>query len=186
MLIITASGTLLLLPLLFTPFAYAIEVILGFILIFLLGGFVYLSRYELQHKRKKSYIISLSLFIIVVGGVIGLMIFTYQDYEVIVENEQLEITGMYGEQWSMENLKWVELLDEMPEVTAKTNGVGLPTLAKGQFTVKGYGNSFLFIQKESKPVILIETTEKPIFLNHQSPSITEKWFDQLRLQIQQE
>ncbi len=184
MLIITAIGTLLLLPLLFTSFTYAGETLFGCILLFLFGGFIYLSKYELKHKRKKSYIISISLFVIVVGGVSALMIFTYQDYEVTVENDQLEITGMYGQQWPIDELESVELLDEMPEITLKTNGVGVGTLAKGNFNVKEYGNSLLFIHNDRVPVILIETNDKPIFLNNKAPAITQKWFEELRLLIQ--
>ncbi|KAB2331857.1 DUF3784 domain-containing protein [Bacillus mesophilum] len=184
LLICTAIGTLVLLPLLFTPFPYAFEVIFGFILLFLLGGFVYLSRYELKHKRKKGYIISISLLIIVVGGVALLMTFTYQDYEVILENKKMEITGMYGQQWPIDELKSVELLDEMPEIGFKTNGVGVGTLAKGHFNVKGYGNSLLYIFTDSNPIILIETSKKPIFLNNQSPTVTEDWFNKLRKYLQ--
>ena len=184
MLIITAVGTLLLLPLLFTSFPYAAEIIFGYTLLFIFGGFIYLSKYELKHKRKKSYIISISLFVLVVGGVSALMIFTYQDYEVTLDNDQLEITGMYGQQLPIDDLKSVELLDEMPEIEFKTNGVGVGTLAKGHFNVKGYGNSLLYIHSDSLPIILIQTNENPIFLNNQSLSVTKDWFNKLRKYLQ--
>jgi len=53
LLIWTAVGMLILLPLVFTSFPYAIEVQYGFMIIFILGGFIYLTRYELPHNGKK-------------------------------------------------------------------------------------------------------------------------------------
>ncbi|MDF2855649.1 MAG: hypothetical protein K0Q87_1500, partial [Neobacillus sp.] len=57
LLMLTAIGMIILLPLSFTNFIYATEVQFGFMIIFLFGGFVFLSRYEIAIKRKRSYII---------------------------------------------------------------------------------------------------------------------------------
>jgi hypothetical protein len=70
LLILTAVGMLILLPLAFTSFTYVMEVQFGFMLIFLMGGMIYLSKYEIPSKRKRSYWIS-SILMIVVFGVIG-------------------------------------------------------------------------------------------------------------------
>ena len=55
LLILTALGMFILFPLVFTPFPYIIEVQYGFMTVFLLGGIIYLSKYEVSEKRKKSY-----------------------------------------------------------------------------------------------------------------------------------
>jgi hypothetical protein len=176
----TGVGMLVLLPLHLTSFAYTMEVQFGFMLVFLLGGTVYLSKYEVARKRKRSYLISSSLFIVTIGFVVGLYIFGTQDYEIKFTDETFEITGMYGDKWNLSTIQSVKLLDEMPPVTRKNNGFGLSTLAKGKFTVEGYGNSLLFVRKQSSPYVYIELSDENIFLNGETPEETKEWYEQLK------
>ncbi|QED46696.1 DUF3784 domain-containing protein [Cytobacillus dafuensis] len=180
LLLLTAAVMLLLLPLLCTPFKYAIEFQFGGMLVFLMGGVIYLSKYEVPRKRKRSYMISISLFIAVVGSITALTLYSYQGYQLIVKEEQFEITGMYGDEWRIKDIKKVELMETMPQVKAKTNGVGLPTLSKGHFKVKDYGSSLLFIQKEASPYIYIELEDRKIFINDKNSNKTREWFQQLK------
>ncbi|WHZ01254.1 DUF3784 domain-containing protein [Neobacillus sp. YX16] len=179
LLIITAIGMLILLPLMFTSFKYAMEVQFGFMIIFLMGGMIYLTKYEVPKKRKRSYVISISLFIVIIGGISALSYFSYQGYELVAKEESFEITGMYGDEWNYEDITSIELMEKLPEVTVRTNGVGLPTLSKGHFKVRGYGSSLLYIQKGSSPYIYIELKDKKIFINDKDPEQTRLWFEQV-------
>lgn len=181
LLIATSVGLLLLLPLAFTPFKYAIEVQFGFMILFLLGGLIYLSKYEVPHKRKRSYLISISLFVVVIGSLSYLFFLGYQDYKFIIKNDSFEITGMYGAKWKLEEIKKVKLLEKMPNVTSKQNGFGTASMAKGVFSVKGYGSSLLFITNgASSKILYIETEEKKIFINSKDTNETEQWFESLQ------
>ena len=93
------------------------------------------------------------------------------------------VPGMYGDEWSIKDIKRLELMDEMPEVLARTNGVGLPTLSKGHFKVKDYGKSLLFIQKGSSPYIYIELEKRRIFINDNDSEQTIKWFKELQEEV---
>lgn len=179
LLIITAFGMFILLPLMFTSFKYATEVQFGFMAIFLMAGIIYLTKYEVPKKRQRSYIISISLFILVVGGISGISYFSYQGYELVTKKDSFEITGMYGDEWAYEDIASIELMDNLPEVTVRTNGVGLPTLSKGHFKVTGYGRSLLFIQKGSSPYIYIEMKDRKIFINDKDPELTRLWYQQI-------
>lgn len=179
LLIITALGMLILLPLMFTSFKYATEVQFGFMMIFLMGGIIYLTKYEVPKMRKRSYIISISLFIVVIGGLVALSYFSYQGYELITKEKSFEITGMYGDEWEYEDIASIELMEKLPEVTVRTNGLGLPTLSKGYFKVKGYGSSLLFIQNGSSPYIYIELENRKIFINDNDPEQTRAWYQHL-------
>ncbi len=176
---VTAVGMLLLLPLIFTSFKYAIEVQYGFMLVFLLGGAIYLSKYELPKKRKRSYIISTSLFVVTNALVIGLMFLGYQDYQLISQNDRIEITGVYGDKWKTGDIQQVELMEQMPKVTMRQNGFGLPTMAKGKFKVSGYGSCLLFIRKDSSPYLYIKLKDQKIFINGENPEQTKEWYQEL-------
>jgi hypothetical protein len=178
LLIFTAVGMLVLLPLAFTSFAYVMEVQFGFMMIFLMGGMIFVSRYEIPSKRKKSYWISSILMVLVFGLIGGLTFVGYQKNYLIVSDESFKITGMYGDEWKKEDIKSVKLLGEMPEVTWKINGFGLSTKAKGVFKVKDYGKSLLFINKEP-PYIYVNVGDDQVFINGSSPEETREWFAEL-------
>ena len=74
LLIMTAVGMLILFPLVFTSFPYSIEVQYGFMTFFLLGGFIYVSKYEIPVKRKRSYWFA-SIFTVLVIGFISVLFF---------------------------------------------------------------------------------------------------------------
>ncbi|MFE7061585.1 DUF3784 domain-containing protein [Sutcliffiella sp. NPDC057660] len=179
MLMVTGLGMLILLPLLFTDFAYALEVQIVFMLLMLLGGFIYLSKYEVAAKRKKSYIISTSIFIVTIGFVSVLTFIGYQDFQLVQKDDTFEVTGVYGGEWRYEDVKNVELLQEMPKVEVRKNGFGMPTMSKGHFIVRGYGSSLLFIYKGNAPYLYVEVGDEQIFINAESESQTKEWFEQL-------
>lgn len=180
LLLSVAGLMLILLPLSFTSFTYADEVQFGTMLFLLMGGMVYLSKYEVPNKRKRSYIISISLFVVVIGVVTGLYTYTSQPYDLVIKKDRFEVTGMYGDEWALEGVKQVKLIEEMPEVLSKSNGVGLSTLAKGYFNVKDYGNCLLFIHKNKSPYIYIELEKEKIFINANEPSKTAEWYKKLQ------
>jgi hypothetical protein len=171
----TAVGMAILLPLSFTSFSYSLEVQFGFMIIFLLGGLIYLSKYEIKEKRKRSYIFSSLLAIGTIGFIVGLSYVGYQDFELKNYEDSFEITGMYGGEWDYTEIRRVELLEKMPEVTWKQNGFGLATMSKGEFKVTEYGSSLLFIHKGSSPYLFIETDHDKIFINSKSAAQTKEW-----------
>ncbi|MCM3241924.1 DUF3784 domain-containing protein [Cytobacillus firmus] len=186
LLIGTAIGMLVLLPLSFTEFRFAAEAQFGFMLVILLGGLVYLSRYEVPAKRKRSYIIASILFIVTFGPIVYLTVSSHKGYEMALEEDSFEISGMYGDMWDYRDIQSVQLLEEMPEVTWKQNGIGLPTLAQGHFKVTGYGSSLLFIQKEHTPILYIEVKDEQIFVNSKDSSETQIWYEELKKEAEKQ
>ena len=183
LLIYTAIGMLLLFPLIFTSYPYVIEVQYGFMTIFLLGGFIYLSRFEVPAKRKKSLWLGSIFSIIIVGFIMVLFYIGYQPNELVIKADTFEIKGMYGNEWSFEDIERVEILNEMPQVNYKQNGFGMGDISKGHFRVETYGNSLLFIRHKS-PYLLIVLKEKPIFINGENTEQTQRWYGQLIEKIQ--
>lgn len=180
---ITGIGMIILLPLLFTPFKYAMELQFGFMLIFMMGGLIYLSKYELPQKRKMSYFISISLSLFLFAFVGGLAFLGYQDFDLKVKEESFEISGVYGDEWNFTEIEKLELIEEMPEVTSKTNGFGMSGVAKGYFRVTGYGKSLLFIEKGTSPYLYIKVKNKQIFINSNNSQETPEWYEQINKKL---
>ncbi|KPB04990.1 DUF3784 domain-containing protein [Bacillus sp. CHD6a] len=179
LLILTAIVLLLLLPLFFTAFSYALEVQIGVMVIMLLGGFIYLSKFEVPQKRKKSYIISTSVAVVTFGILFVVFFLGFQEAELTLNEDSFEISGVYGDQWNYEEIIQVELLEEMPEVVISSNGYGMQSISKGHFKVKDFGSSLLFIYKNHSPYIFIKTMEDTIFINSEDAEKTKDWYHQL-------
>ena len=178
LLIMTAVGMLILFPLVFTSFPYIIEVQYGFMTVFLLGGFIYVSKYEIPVKRKRSYWFA-SIFTVLVIGFISVLFFLgYQLNELVVNEETFEITGLYGDEWKVEDIEKIELLNEMPVVTYKENGFGMSNLSKGYFHVEAYGSSLLFI-RNGGPYLLLVLKDEIIFINGENSEQTQSWYEQI-------
>lgn len=90
LLIFTALGLLVLLPLTFTSFKFSMEIQFGFLLFFLLVGLVYLSKYEIPAKRRRSYILSSAIAIATSIFIGVLFYFGYQDFELRTHQETLK------------------------------------------------------------------------------------------------
>ena len=180
-LILTAIGIVLLLPLSFTSLSFTFEIQFGFILLSSLFGMIYLSKYETLKKRKRSYIISTSIFVITFGFIITLFLYGEQRSELILKEKSFEITGMYGDEWPYSDIKTVKLLEKMPNVTWKQNGFGTDRIAKGRFKVDGYGSSLLFIKKDqSSQVLYLELNNEKIFINGETSKQVKKWYGLLQ------
>ena len=44
--------------------------------------------------------------------------------KLIVKEDNVEITGMYGDIWKKEDFQKITLLEEMPKIISKENGFG--------------------------------------------------------------
>ncbi|ART75597.1 hypothetical protein B4U37_05950 [Sutcliffiella horikoshii] len=179
LLIGTAIVLLIMLPLLFTSFPYAMEVQIGVMVVLLLGGFIYLSKYEVPKKRKKSYIISTSIAVVTFGFLFVVSYLGFQEAELTLRENSFEISGVYGDEWRFEDITQVDLVEEMPEVYLRTNGYGMQSISKGHFKVKDYGSSLLFIYKGNSPYLLIKTNDDTIFINSKDAEKTKDWYYQL-------
>jgi len=175
------SGALLPFVLIWESFMF---IQLGVFLFLLIGGMFYVSKYDTKKGRKKSRWISGIVFVVLVIILVGLPLFNYGGYDMTIQEDKLEITGSYGDIYSYSELSNLQLLDEMPTVEIRTNGLGLPHLSKGHFKVKDYGSSKLFIYHDNPPYIYFETSDKPVFINNEDPAITKQWYEALTEKIQ--
>ena len=79
----------------------------------------------------------------------------------------------------LEDIDSVELLHEMPNILHRVAGSSYEHLAKGRFSVLGHGTSFLCIQRNEPPFLMIEAVGRTYFLNDADSAITEEVYTQL-------
>ncbi|MRG87138.1 DUF3784 domain-containing protein [Salinibacillus xinjiangensis] len=167
-----------LLTLLDVPFGA--EISFGLFTIVLLAGVIYIQKFEVPHKRKKYFWISGSIS---VGTVLFLVIIIgldYMDNEVIIEEETFKISGMYGGEWSVDEIEEVKLLEELPKVIVRTKGMATSNLLKGNFRLEEpYGKGKLFIEKGHKPYLYVSNGDDYVIINREEAGMVEELYDQI-------
>lgn len=133
-------------------------------------------------QRKSLLKLGLTIaFLVIVGiGVGVLLYFSYQPTELLITEEYVQIKGMYGEKIPYTELKEVALIQEIPEITARTNGSSIGERRKGHFRLKDLGAAKLFLVSSQPPYIYLERNDKkPIIINFADKEETEKIYDDL-------
>lgn len=81
----------------------------------------------------------------------------------------------------IDDIKSVELLEKFNDLKAsRTNGVGMPNLLKGNFTIKGEGAVKVFLNPENDHYIKITTDKKTYYVSEAEDKDTEKTFDEIK------
>lgn len=160
------------------PYAFGIGMTI--FTLHILIGLVWVQRYEVPHKRKKMFWImgSLAGGMILFVGIISAIGFT--DNEIIIENDSIEVTGMYGFEWDLQEIERVELLDELPEVLFKKDGFAMTNVLKGNFELEEpYGKGLLFVNGREGPHVAITTSEQYVIISKKEPTETEAIYNEL-------
>lgn len=132
-------------------------------------------------KGTKALIGGIIGFLILIAIGVGILLhFSSQPAVYTLENGILKISGMYGQEVLVYEIKELELKDFIPEVLMKTNGSALGTMLKGYFKVKDIGEAKLFVDISKKPYIYIKSSNsKLIILNCEESEKTLELYDEL-------
>jgi hypothetical protein len=169
------------------PFCFEI----GF-MVFIIGTAataLYVQRYdgnnynENGQPKRRMRILSISVIAIcaiVIGFVAWLNIATMSDPTVRFDNNELSIEGFYGLEVNREDVMGVSLYETSPVLTAKTNGVAINGVYKGNFTAKGLGRVLVFANSGISPWICVERKDKaPILICLSSSDSTTNLYKQM-------
>lgn len=76
--------------------------------------------------------------------------------KVLLKGNDIEFTGQYGLTISKDNIQKVDLLNTIPRIKMRTNGLGLGRILKGHFTLEQFGSCRLFLRLPNPPFLYIE------------------------------
>jgi hypothetical protein len=86
---------------------------------------------------------------------------------------------MYGETIPWESIERVNLLENPPTVTMRTNGSALGSNLKGHFNTVEYGAVKLFINTSNSPFIHLQRSDKDIVLNFNNSNETNRVYQEI-------
>ena len=135
-----------------------------------------LRKYDHNTQRKKAnvHIIVVAVFMVA----ICIMLWSRsRPVRIAVTEDEIEISGSYGVTVARSSIRSVQLLDSLPEIEVRTNGIGMENIQKGHFRIEGFGSCRLYVDLEYPPFVLLglDTGENIIF-NTQDPDETESLY----------
>lgn len=159
----------------------AISVVIGVSLLFMA---IYAMRfdgnlYDENHKLRKGMLKQMLLPVVSSVGIVIvvaiLILVNFQPVKVILNDNSMEIKGMYGGTYEYANISNLTYLEELPDITARTNGAAIGSRLTGHFKTKDMGSVKLFVNTNDKGYIYFEYEDKKIIFNQPIDTLKETY-----------
>ncbi len=142
------------------------QVIFSILIVYSIFMTFYLQRFNHNKKNRSKTVIILLLLLLVTGVfVFGLIFFGGKEPEVLIDTDQITISGMYGLTIPIDELTEIQLIEQIPQITARTNGYSVGSILKGNFKLEEYGKGKLFLMSDQGPFILLRSQEDFYIIN---------------------
>ena len=122
--------------------------------------------------------IAIAVIVLVACAIIPLLIIGNQEPEITITDQQMQISGIYGNDYNLSDIESVTLQDECPITTFKNNGFAMGKIKKGHFNVQNDGNCLLFLSGTGK-CIRIKTKSDVIYINFADETVTMDLYGKL-------
>ena len=124
--------------------------------------FIWKSNQFTKNKSKKQKVTTyaaMSVMFLLFSVIIYEFKSSLKDNGILVDSKKIEITGDYGIEINISNLKSIELIEKLPEISSKTNGFALETIKKGYFRTENDEKVKLLINSKKTPIIMLITND---------------------------
>lgn len=92
-------------------------------------------------------------------AIVAMFFHSLQDNKIEIGNNIIKIKGDYGMEIKTNEIKTIQLVDKLPEISIRTNGFALQTIKKGYFKTANGEKIKLLINTDKQPIIYITTTD---------------------------
>lgn len=138
------------------------------------------NMYDENGQMKKSSKTQIFLVIIILGGTflfVGAMMFTSsRDTSVVLNEEGIKIEGMYGSSYTWSSMEELTLMEDLPEITIRTNGSAIGSKLRGNFRMEELGAVKLFMDADVPPYIYFEHEGRIVIFNLGEEEKTEEFY----------
>lgn len=106
---------------------------------------------------------------------------TYQDPKVQLNNNEFKVKGIYGLTISYVDIEQIDTVSSLPEISLRTNGYAFGNTLVGNFKFKDNSYVKLFVKKKFGPYLLIKSKDKvPVYINFENKQKTIELFNKLK------
>jgi len=113
---------------------------------------------------------------VVLAATAVLLFLSAQPVDVTLQPDGIKVQGLYGEFYTWEEIREVQMLDELPRIEMRTNGSALGSHLKGHFRTTEYGGVKLFVDTQVPLFIYMKTDKGIVILNMASDLETSETY----------
>ena len=121
-------------------------------------GYVLWASQKFHPEDKKMTLktyIGLGVLLLTIVGVAGGLYYAHRPNTIQINKEQIEISGAYGATF-IRNKTTVTVVDSLPKITLRINGIGTKQLRKGYFRTSQKKKVKLLLDGQQGPFLLFE------------------------------
>lgn len=141
------------------------------------------NMYDEEGMMTKKSRIQMYLIVGILGTTflfVGYMLYaSSRDTSITLDDEGIEIHGMYGDRYLWTEVEEITLHEEIPEITMRTNGSAIGSTLRGQFRMKEFGSVRLFIDADVSPYISFDHNGKMIIFNMGLAEMTREIYEEM-------
>ena len=142
------------------------------------------QKYNHNKEDKPLAYIVLGIVLFILFFTIGSISHAFIPTKAIFDEEKIEFTGSYGFTLNISDIETVELVDTIPKIKIRTNGVsvGQGYIHKGHYRLETWGLCRLLINSDRPPFLIItKKNGEKIIINNKEKTLTENIYRQIEL-----
>ena len=148
----------------------------------------FIQRFD-HNKRygNETKVIIIFILAIMLMVNIPIVIISYKAPEIIIKNNYINVSGGTNITIPKEKVKSIDLVEKMPEILLRTNGVSIGRIRKGSYKLEGDLKAQLFITGKDNLYIEIITDEdiSHYYINYKNGEDTIEAYNKLKEDIQE-
>jgi len=131
------------------------------------------NKYNADKGRKMTSYVVGGAALFVAAFVVISQFSDYETSELVLKDNVLEIKGSFGVTMTKQEILDQKLINELPEISYKSNGFAAGDFAKGSFKLKNGREVKLYVNKKVSPVILLNTSKGDVYYNSDNGDVPE-------------
>jgi hypothetical protein len=133
----------------------------------------------MEFRMKSKFLIAAVLIVVIAAGVFWMISMEQKPTVFLVDENSLQIQGSFGVTVPLQDISGLELKNEMPAIGTKTNGSGLGSHYKGEFTLQDGTKARLYVDASKQPFVSFVQGGTVFYINSDTPEKTQELYDQL-------
>lgn len=132
-----------------------------------------------KKEKKGGATAIIGIILVTLLLVSGLLLVGVIESKVVINPEEIIISGMYKRTIDRDDIRVITLQDHIPKILRKVNGFNFGYTLKGNFKLEDIGLANIYIQENVSPYIVIKTDERSYIINFKDPEKTKILFEEL-------
>jgi len=157
-----------------------------FMLVYPMVAYIYFiatsSKYSTGFSSK-SYRTTIFILFGTLVFVVALLLWGSKENKLLIDSDTIKIEGTYGETLQPSEISSIELINELPEITLRTNGFSHGDVNKGFFKTASGEVVKLMLNSDKKPIILFTKTDGKKIYYSAKEEPNEKLFNEMKSRL---